>query len=49
VKKTARLEVIRDLLASFDYKGKSDTLGRPNRKIVFPWSDQAARADMLSP
>ena len=35
-KKIARLEFIRDLLASFDYKDKSDKLATPDRKIVFP-------------
>jgi len=38
VKKTARLELIRDLLASFDYKGKSAKLVLSNSKIVFNWS-----------
>lgn len=40
VKKTARLEFIRDLLSSFDYKGKSQKLAKPDPKIVFPWSTQ---------
>ncbi len=46
VKKTARLELIRDLLASFDYKHKSRKLDSPNAKIVFPWS--AAKDDLLT-
>ncbi len=37
VKKVARLEIIRDLLASFDYKGKTDKLAKPDPKIVFSW------------
>ena len=41
VKKTARLELIRDLLASFDYDGKSKELTRPDDTIVFPWSEDA--------
>ncbi len=49
VKKTARLELMRDLLASFDYKGKSHTLATPNRKIVFPWSDTIDSPGLLSP
>jgi polyphosphate kinase 2 len=49
VKKTARLELIRDLLATFDYKGKSRTLAQPNRSIVFPWSDTIDSAGLLSP
>jgi polyphosphate kinase len=43
VKKVARLELIRDLLASFDYDGKSKKLTRPDTTIVFPWSEDAAR------
>jgi polyphosphate kinase 2 len=42
VKKTARLELIRDLLASFDYDGKSRKLARPDDSIVFRWSGKAA-------
>ncbi|HXL98563.1 MAG TPA: polyphosphate kinase 2 [Rhizomicrobium sp.] len=40
VKKIARLELIRDLLASFSYKGRDKKLLRPDRKIVFPWSTE---------
>ncbi len=39
VKKTARLELIRDLLDSFAYPGKSKRLGMPDREIVFPWAN----------
>jgi polyphosphate kinase 2 len=38
-KKPARLETIRNLLASFDYKGKEKKFARPDRKIVFKWSE----------
>lgn len=48
VKKTARLEFIRDVLASFDYKGKSKTLAAPNRNIVFPWSVSAERSGLTA-
>jgi polyphosphate kinase 2 len=34
VKKVARLELIRDLLASFDYPGKKGKLAQPDRQIV---------------
>ena len=34
VKKTARLELIRDLLSSFDYPGKKAKLTKPNRIVV---------------
>ena len=39
VKKIARLEIIRSLLASFDYHGKSHKLARPDESIAFRWSD----------
>jgi polyphosphate kinase 2 len=38
VKKVARLEVLRDLLDSFAYKGKDKKVTRPDRDIVFEWS-----------
>ncbi|HSN39816.1 MAG TPA: polyphosphate kinase 2 [Burkholderiales bacterium] len=34
-KKIARLEIIRDLLSSFDYKGRDKKLARPDRDVVF--------------
>jgi polyphosphate kinase 2 len=46
IKKVARLEMIRDLLASFDYKGKSRTLAAPDRSVVFFWSPE--RRDRLA-
>lgn len=42
VKKVARLELIRDLLASFKYEGRSKKLGRPDSSIVFQWNEDAA-------
>ncbi|HEY0282815.1 MAG TPA: polyphosphate kinase 2 [Rhizomicrobium sp.] len=39
-KKIARLEFLRDLLASFDYPGKDKKLSRPDRSIVFDWSEK---------
>jgi polyphosphate kinase 2 len=41
VKKTARLEMIRSLLLSFDYPGKSAKLAHPDGSVVFPWSETA--------
>ena len=38
-KKIARLELLRDLLASFDYKGKDKKLLKPDRDVVFAWSE----------
>jgi polyphosphate kinase 2 len=46
VKKVARLELIRDLLASFSYKGKQKKLLHTDAKVVFPWSLDAE--DQLS-
>jgi len=48
VKKTARLEFIRDLLATFDYKDKSDKLARPDPDIIFPWTPDAQRAGLIA-
>ena len=39
-KKIARLEFLRDLLAGFDYRGKDEKLSRPDRSIVFEWSEK---------
>jgi len=46
VKKLARLEMIRDLLHGFDYKGKTKKLAHPDSSIVFPWSE--AKAGMIA-
>jgi polyphosphate kinase 2 len=48
VKKIARLELIRDLLESFDYKGKEKKIARRDRKVVFHWTDDAATRDRLN-
>jgi polyphosphate kinase 2 len=37
-KKPARLELIRDLLDSFSYRGKDKKQTRPDRSLVFEWS-----------
>jgi polyphosphate kinase 2 len=42
-KKIARLELLRDLLDSFDYKGKDKKLTKPDRDVVFPWSEKTAK------
>jgi polyphosphate kinase 2 len=42
VKKVARLEIIRDLLSSFDYDGKSKKLTHRDKSIVFEWSEETA-------
>jgi polyphosphate kinase 2 len=47
-KKLARLELIRDLLGSFSYKGKSKKLVRTNPEIIFPWSETVAEKGLLS-
>jgi polyphosphate kinase 2 len=38
-KKVARLEFIRDLLHSFSYRGKNAKCAKPDRSIIFPWSE----------
>ena len=40
VKKIARLELFRDLLSSFEYKGKSKAAAKPDRDVVFFWSPE---------
>jgi polyphosphate kinase 2 len=42
-KKIARLELLRDLLDSFDYKDKDKKLIKPNRNVVFAWSEKTAK------
>jgi polyphosphate kinase len=42
-KKIARLEIIRDLLSSFDYKDKKKKLARPDRGVVFFYTPDADR------
>ncbi len=42
-KKTGRLELVRALLASFSYAGKSHKLARPDTSVVFPWSEDCQR------
>jgi len=42
VKKTARLNILRDLLDSFAYPGKRAKHVRPDRDIVFPWAADLA-------
>jgi polyphosphate kinase len=42
-KKTARLELLRDLLDSFSYKHKDKKLVLPDREVVFAWSKEAMK------
>lgn len=48
-KKVARLEMMRSLLASFDYKGQDKKLVRPEKSVAFTWSQSAHDADDLAP
>jgi polyphosphate kinase 2 len=48
VKKIARLQLMRDLLESFSYKGKDKKLADPDRAIVFPWSQTAHEQDLIA-
>jgi polyphosphate kinase 2 len=43
VKKIARLELLRDLLGSFDYRNKDRKITQPDRDVVFEWSKKAAK------
>ena len=43
VKKVARLELLRDLLDSFDYKDKDKKVTRPDRDVVFEWSKKTGK------
>jgi polyphosphate kinase 2 len=43
VKKIARLELLRDLLDSFDYGNKDKKITQPDRDVVFEWSKKAAK------
>jgi polyphosphate kinase 2 len=47
-KKIARLEFLRDLLDSFSYPHKDKKLTRPDRDIVFPWSEEAVRRGQIA-
>ncbi|MSP95564.1 MAG: polyphosphate kinase 2 [Alphaproteobacteria bacterium] len=47
-KKTARLELIRDLLAHCHYPGKRKKFIAPDRAIVFPWSPEIAHDGFLA-
>lgn len=48
VKKIARLELIRDLLASFDYPHKDKKLLRTDKDVVFFWSEDAVREGRIA-
>lgn len=40
-KKVARLEFMRDLLTGFSFPHKNKKLARPDKTVVFPWSEDA--------
>jgi polyphosphate kinase 2 len=46
-KKRARLEIIRDLLNGFSYRGKDKKIVRPDRSLVFEWSK--AKSGAIAP
>lgn len=48
VKKIARLEFLRDLLSSFDYKDQNKKLVRPEPKVVFAWSQGTHDSALLA-
>ena len=47
-KKIARLEFLRDLLDGFSYPHKDKKLTRPDRDVVFPWSEEAVRRGQIA-
>jgi polyphosphate kinase len=47
-KKEARLAIIHDLLASFDYPHKKRSLAARDHRIVFPWSQEAEKNGLLA-
>ena len=47
-KKTARLEIVRDLLSGFSYKHKEKKRALPDRNVVFVWSPEIAKNGMLT-
>jgi polyphosphate kinase 2 len=48
-KQAARLNVIRSLLSSLDYKGKDEKLLLPDPAIVFTYQDAALRNGLIAP
>ena len=48
-KKPARLNLIRDLLSSLNYKGKDKKLVKPDRKTVFDYYDGVKAGGLLAP
>jgi polyphosphate kinase 2 (PPK2 family) len=47
-KKIARLELLRDLLGSFHYPGKTKKLTRTDSDVVFFWNPEAAREGKIA-
>jgi polyphosphate kinase 2 (PPK2 family) len=47
-KKVARVEFMRDLLAGFTYPHKNKQLTRPDRAVVFAWSEQAEQRGRIA-
>jgi polyphosphate kinase 2 len=48
-KRVARLNAIADLLSRLDFRGKDGKLARPNRNVVFPFSEGALERGALAP
>jgi polyphosphate kinase 2 len=47
-KRTARVDTIRDLLSRLDYEDKDSGVCRPDRRIVFPYSKEAAKEGLIA-
>jgi hypothetical protein len=48
-KRTARLNVIKSILASLDYKGKDERLLRVNPEVVFSYGAEHVRGRRIAP
>lgn len=48
-KRTARIAVLRDLLSRLEYEHKDTEICRPDRRIVFPYSKEAAKEGLIAP
>jgi polyphosphate kinase len=48
-KKTARISLIRDLLSRLEYPDKAPSICAPDRRVVFPYSDQALCDKLIAP
>ncbi|MFZ1991529.1 MAG: polyphosphate kinase 2 [Alphaproteobacteria bacterium] len=48
-KRIARVAMIRDLLSRLEYENKDSGICQPDRRIVFPYSKEAAKEGLIAP